>query len=115
FLVAGLAFSAALFTMLGRSATVRRLTVSALGLRGCARRRKRSLATVGLLACGSFLIIAIGAFKLDANAGASKRWSGTGGFALLGESSLPVVQDLNSKAGQEFFGLDPKQLQGVTV
>jgi hypothetical protein len=34
-------------------------TLSALGVRGCARRRKRSLATVAMLACGSFIHRAI--------------------------------------------------------
>jgi len=115
FLVAGLAFSAAFFALLNRSTAQRRLTVGSLGLRGCARRSKRSLATVGLLACGSFLVMAIGAFKLDANANAWKRSSGTGGFALLGRSTLPVVQDLNTEAGREFFGLNPKDLEGVEV
>src|SRR5207248_4034257 len=114
-LIAGLAFSSAWLIRLNRAAANRRLTVGWLGLRSCARRRKRSLATVGLLACGSFLLMAIGAFKLDANANATKRSSGTGGFALLGQSTLPVVQDLNTKAGQEFFGLNPSQLEGVDV
>jgi len=91
------------------------LSIGSLGLRGCARRSKRSLATVGLLASGSFLIISIGAFRLDAGAGALKRSSGTGGFALIGESSLPIVQDLNSKAGQEFFGLNPADLDEAQV
>ena len=68
-------------------------------LRGCARRRKRSLATVAMLACGSFLIVSIGVFRLDANRDATKRSSGTGGFALIGETTMPVVQDLNSQVG----------------
>ena len=40
---------------------------------------------------------------------------GTGGFALIGEATLPVVQDLNSAAGREFFGLDEADLAGVSV
>jgi ABC-type lipoprotein release transport system permease subunit len=92
-----------------------RLTLSGLGVRGCARRRKRSLATVALLACGSFLIVAIGVFRLDANRDATKRASGTGGFALIGESTMPVVQDLNTRPGREFFGLGPDDLAGVNV
>ena len=68
-------------------------------MRGCARRRKRSLATIALLACGAFLIASIGVFRLDANRDATRRDSGTGGFALIGESTMPVVQDLNTKRG----------------
>jgi len=114
-LISALACVATLLTALGRSASAKSMSVSSLGLRGATRRRKRSLATVGLLACGSFLVVAIGAFKLDANREATKRSSGTGGFALMGESSLAVVHDLNTTAGREFFGLDDASLAGVEV
>jgi len=89
------------------------LTMRKLGVRGCARRRKRSLATVAMLACGSFLIVSIGVFRLDANRDATRRTSGTGGFALIGETTMPVVQDLNSKSGREFFALNESDLAGV--
>ncbi len=97
----------------GRIPKQRELTLSSLGLRGCARRRKRSLATVALLASGCFLILAIGVFRLDANRDATERSSGTGGFALIGETTMPVVQDLNSKSGRDFFALNASDLEGV--
>lgn len=90
------------------------LTLPSLGLRGTARRRTRSLATIALLACGSFLIASIGINRLDANLHAEKRSSGTGGFALIGESTLPIVKDLNTREGREALGLDEKILQGVS-
>jgi ABC-type antimicrobial peptide transport system permease subunit len=114
-LVAGLGWAAAWFGRLAREAGAARLTLGGLGVRGCARRRKRSLATVALLACGSFLIVSIGVFRLDANRDATKRTSGTGGFALIGEATMPVVQDLNTTAGREFFGLEAGGLEGVNV
>ena len=61
------------------------------------------------------MIVAIGVFRLDANRDATRRDSGTGGFALIGESTMPVVQDLNTKAGREFYGLNAEQLAGVNV
>ena len=82
-------------------------------MRGCARQRKRSLATVALLASGSFLIIAVEANKLDARQEGAARSSGTGGFALIGESAFPVMQDLNTKAGRDFFGLTQASLDKV--
>src|SRR5207237_2000097 len=103
-LIAGLAAIAGWLSHLAREAG-KRFTLGRLGVRGCARRRKRSLATVALLACGCFVIAAIGVFRLDANQNAARRSSGTGGFALIGECAMPVVQDLNSKPGREFFGL----------
>ncbi len=111
-LIAGIAFAALLFDRL--ESRPGRFTLPSLGLRGCTRRRNRSLAVVGLLACGSFLIAAIGAFKLDANTDAWKRASGTGGFALLGESTLPVVKDLNTPEGLDFFSLDAATLTNVS-
>ena len=115
-LVAGIAFSAAYLSSLasGRNAAVAKFPLGELGVRNCARRRKRSLATLGLLACGSFLIASIAVFRLEAVKDAEKRSSGTGGFALIGETTMPVAQDLNTKAGREFFGLDDQELAGVS-
>lgn len=87
--------------------------LNGLGIRNAVRRRKRSLVTISLLACGSFLVVAVGANKLDAKADATKRSAGTGGFAFIGDTTLPVVHDLNTKDGREFFGLDDKKLAGV--
>lgn len=91
------------------------LTRAALLIRGVGRRRSRSLATCALLGCGSFLVVSIGAHRLDATLDASRRSSGTGGFALIAESTLPVVQDLNTVAGREALSLDEKLLQEVQV
>ena len=98
----------------GAGGTPAPLSLRLLGLRGMARRRTRSLATIALLACGSFLIASIGINRLDANLHAEKRTSGTGGFALIGESTLPIVKDLNAREGREALGLDDKILQGVS-
>jgi ABC-type antimicrobial peptide transport system permease subunit len=116
-LIAGLAFASAYLSRLAAAAggELPRFSLSELGLRNCARRRTRSLSTLGLLACGSFLIASIGVFRLDAVKGSEKRSSGTGGFQLIGESSFPVVHDLNTPSGREFFGLDDKSLEGVQV
>ena len=114
-LVALLAAVAVLLSALERSEASHQPTLAAMGLRNGTRRRSRSLASVALLACGSFLVAAIGANRLDAGRDATKRSSGTGGFALFGEATLPVVRDLNSAAGREFYGLDEKAMQGVSV
>jgi len=114
-LSAAMAFTSAFLSKLERSEAAANLTLTSLGIRNATRRRRRSLATVAMLACGSFLIVSIGAFRLDEHADATKRASGTGGFALLGESTLPVVQDLNSSSGREFFNLDAKAMTNVSV
>jgi len=86
---------------------------STFSVRGAARRKNRSVATVALLASGVFLIASIGAFRLDAEADAWKRSSGTGGFALIGESTLPIVKDLNTAEGRDALGLNEKILKDV--
>ena len=70
---------------------------------------------MALLACGCFVIVAISVFRLEANRDAARRTAGTGGFALLGESTMPVTQDLNRKSGREFFGLGADELAGVNI
>jgi ABC-type antimicrobial peptide transport system permease subunit len=90
-------------------------STSHLSLRGLARRRSRSVATAALLACGSFLILSIGVFRLDANRDAAEHSSGTGGFALIGESTIPVVADLNTTPGRESFALNEADLADVNV
>jgi ABC-type antimicrobial peptide transport system permease subunit len=68
------------------------LTLSGLARRNSTRRIGRSLAAVALLACGTFLVVAIGANRQDANQDAGQRSSGTGGFALVGESAAPITR-----------------------
>lgn len=90
-------------------------SLSGVAVRNASRRRRRSLGTIAMLACGTFLVVAVGANKMDATKNAESRSSGTGGFAFFGESTLPVIHDLSTPAGLDFFGLDPEDLQGVSV
>lgn len=113
-LLAGLAGVEAWLRRLGGVASAARLTLPGLGVRSATRRRRRSLAVAGLLACGSFLVAAIGVFRLEAGRGWERRASGTGGFALIAEATQPVVQDLNAPAGRDAHGLDATLLAGVS-
>jgi len=90
-------------------------SLGGLGLRNSTRRSGRSLAVVGLLAAGSFLVIAVGANRGDPLAEAQRRDSGTGGFALFGESAIGVLHDLNSDSGRKSLGLDGNTLEGVKI
>ncbi len=92
-----------------------RLSVAQLGIRNLTRRRRRSLAVIGLLACGCFLIAAIGVFRLDPASGTNRRNSGTGGFALIGHSTQPVMHDLDSSRGREIYNLNSNLLDSVSV
>lgn len=114
-LICGVALCGAYLGRLEREAAGADLTLGSLGVRNTTRRRNRSLSAITLLACGTFLVIAVGASRHDPNEGAEKRSSGTGGFAFYAESSLPVYHDLNTREGRDVFGLDDEELQGVGV
>lgn len=114
-LIAGLAATRARFAAWERRAGDARLTLASLGGRSVVRRSGRSLAAVALFACGSFLVVAVGANRHDTAADAFERGAGTGGFAFYGETSLPVFQDLNRDDARENFGLEASALEGVEV
>ncbi len=103
--VAGVAFCSILIRRFLRLSTVLK-SLGALGRQHTVRRRGRSLAVIGLMAAGVFMVTAINSFRLDGTRGAERRGAGTGGFAYVGESTLPVYDDLNGEAGRKKFGLD---------
>jgi len=116
-LLAGLAFASARLTRLAKASALGqadRLSLAGLGQRNAARRRRRSMATIGMLACGSFMIASIGVFQKDATINANEPTSGTGGFALMGEATIAVVHDMND-AGQraDHYSLDEKLMANV--
>ncbi len=81
-------------------------SLGALGRQHTVRRRGRSLAVIGLMASGVFMVTAINSFRLDGERGANRREAGTGGFAYVGTSTLPIYEDLNGDQGREKYGLD---------
>ena len=84
-------------------------TLTQIGLRNISRRASRSLAVIGMMAGGIFLVVAVNAFRMDATE------AGTGRYALIGESALPVYEDLNAKAGRETFALDDELLKDAHI
>jgi ABC-type lipoprotein release transport system permease subunit len=74
--------------------------VGRLGVRNAARHPARSLLTAGLLASAAFLLVAVEVFRRHARAGDGGPNAPDGGFALVAESDLPVVRDLNSPEGR---------------
>ena len=97
---AGLAFGAGASILVAGLLACRpllnKLSHAPLGLRSVARRPGRSLSAIALLACGVFLVVAVGASRHDPREDAEKKTSGTGGFALWGESALPIYAPLDA-------------------
>ena len=105
-LISGLALTNVLFHRLGKKTDTRKSHLTWIGLRNTTRRRTRSIALVGLLASGLFIVFTVGANRTNAFQDAERRESGTGGFAFFGESALPILYDLNGTKGRQFYGLD---------
>ncbi len=114
-LIAGLGLTHALLKIVAGSWNRTITSLAGFGLRNSTKRSGRSLAVVGLLACGIFLVIAVGANRHDPLADAHKRDSGTGGFALFGQSSIGILHDLSSKAGRRSMNLNDPSLEDMQV
>ena len=106
FLVGGIAFLTIVFYNLSKNTGKIRLSYFNIGVRNNARKRTRSITLIGILACGLFILFTVGSNRLSALKGAERRDSGTGGFALFAQSSIPILYDLNSQEGKQFYGLD---------
>jgi hypothetical protein len=77
-----------------------------LGFRNATVRPGRSLVAVALIAFATFTIVAVDAFrKNDSSLAAMDRSSGSGGFALVAESLLPLHWDPNTEEGRNAFNL----------
>lgn len=90
-------------------------TLWTLGVRNTARRRGRSIALAAMLASGVFLITALHAFRQDARLMENRRDGGTGGFVFIGDSTLPIYEDLNTEAGRKAWDLEPEDLAGASI
>ncbi len=114
-LIATLGWCQALLRIVGGGWNRPMVSLGGLGFRNSTRRSGRSLAIVGLLACGVFMVVAVGANRRDPLAAPHSRNSGTGGFAFYGESSVAILHDLNTRKGRRALGLADDALDDVTA
>jgi len=76
------------------------VALARLGVRNARRGVGRSVLTAGLIAAATFVITALQAMRLDTPGQGLTKDSGTGGFALLAESAVPLPYDLSTAAGR---------------
>lgn len=114
-LLATLAGSRLILARLARRGPVESLSIAALGRENSCRRPGRSLATIALLATGTFLVMAVGVNRLDPPDEVGTRTAGTGGFGLVARTSLPLLHDLESERGREAFGLLAEDLRDTAI
>ncbi|HEX5735872.1 MAG TPA: FtsX-like permease family protein [Blastocatellia bacterium] len=80
-------------------------SVSQLGFRNVTYRPSRSVLCIALIASATFIIVAVDAFRRDSAVASTDRKTGTGGYALLAESVVPLVPDPVTKDGRETLNL----------
>ncbi len=83
-----------------------------LVLRNVCLKKSRTLTAISLLAIGIFTVIITGANRKTFYGTENSRQSGTGGFLFWAESTVPILDDLNTPKGKSTYGLsDEKTLQ----
>ncbi len=88
----------------------------AAGARNGARNRGRSLLAAALVACATFVLTVIAVHRGEGEIDPLDRASGAGGFALVAESDVAIVGDLNRSDSREELGLgEASALAGTNV
>jgi ABC-type lipoprotein release transport system permease subunit len=72
-----------------------------LALRNAAYRPGRGILCIAQIACATFLIVSVDAFRQSGDS------AGTGGYPLMAESVLPLIHDPNTAAGRDALNLPP--------
>ncbi|MBI9018719.1 MAG: ABC transporter permease [Phycisphaerae bacterium] len=83
-------------------------TIFQLSLRNSQIQVGRSISLIIMLAIAVFMVIAVGAYRLTVPKDIANRQSGTGGFAYIGQTSIPIYHDLNSPEAKKVYGFESK-------
>ena len=75
-----------------------------LGVRGAGYRPGRSTLCVALIGFATFLVVAVGTFRRDAEQDEG-RATGSGGYALIAEALIPIPHDPATRDGRAELGL----------
>lgn len=94
----------------GKHNQCKALDFTKLAIINAGRNKNRSIAVIALLAIGTFTIIVTGANRLTFSGTEDQRQSGTGGYKLWVENTVPLLQDLNTKKGKKHYGLDNEDI-----
>ena len=79
-----------------------------LSLRNMGRHSARSTSTVSLIACATFLIVALSIFRVDPRQGQPSLHSGNGGFTVVADLDQTVTGNLDTREGRAGLGVRPE-------
>lgn len=79
------------------------LSLPALALRNATRNRTRSLLCVALIALASFTLVTVSSMESATPRNTFDRRSGAGGYALIVQTDIPLLGDLNTLEGRQLL------------
>jgi ABC-type lipoprotein release transport system permease subunit len=85
-----------------------------LGFRSAASRPGRTVLSAALIASAAFIIVSVDAFRKGGGELGGDRTSGTGGYALVATSEIPLVHNPNEPAGREALTLQAPEAERAT-
>ena len=88
--------------------------VSRLGFRSASFRPGRTVLCAALVAAAAFIIVSVDAFRRGGGELTPDPKSGTGGYALLAQSEVPLVHNPNEPAGREALLVRAPELATAT-
>jgi ABC-type antimicrobial peptide transport system permease subunit len=84
-----------------------------LGFRSAAFRPGRSVLSAALIAAAAFIIVSVDAFRKQGGGISADRSSGTGGYALIATSELPLLYDPDEPSGREGLVVSAPEFDNV--
>ncbi len=105
-LISGLAFFSLWLRGMHRTLTAGHglLTSFRMAARNTPRSPGRSMLSVALVGCACFVIVAVGANRVEFGDEVLRKDSGAGGFTLMAESDIPLNHDLSTEDGRIALG-----------
>jgi len=82
-----------------------------MAVRNSARSPGRSLLSVALVGSACFVIVAVGANRIQPGTDILDKASGSGGFTIRAQADVPIVRDLNSPESLSELGFDEAEIE----
>jgi ABC-type lipoprotein release transport system permease subunit len=88
---------------------------ASMAARNTSRNPGRSLLSAALVSCACFVILAVGMNRRELRLDPNDLKSGTGGYSLLAQSSIPLLYDPSNPKGRKDLGLSEDLFKQTTI